>query len=240
MLNTNLDTRLSKLLPQDREKITLGQLILAICFILLTFAFFTIAISNKNLSEKKVTNVQLLDGTAILIENYPDNHRDPKLISNFAQQWLTLMFSWDGKIPGTDQPDPGVKTPNNKVVPINSWAAGLMMDPQFGVTFLDELSNLIPNNVFSGTIQSSIILRYISEPQQITQNNYQINVIADRILFDKETGIKNPIPFNKTIKIRTTVIPNSPLKQNANFLEQTIYKMRISGLEIYEITDYNP
>lgn len=235
-----MDTKLSKFLPQDREKITLGQLILAACFILLAFSSCTVAISNKNLSQQKVTNVQLLDGTAISIEQHPANYREPTLIKNFVQQWLMLMFSWDGKIPGTEQPDPGVKTPNNNIVPINAWGASLMMEPKFGQTFLDELGTLIPSNIFHGSLKSTIIVRYISEPQQLNETTHRVNVIADRLLFDETQRTQKSIPFNKTITLKTTVIPNSPLKDKANTLEKTVHKMRISGLEIIEITDYEP
>lgn len=231
----------NSLIPQEREKITLGQLILAGAFILLSFSSCTIAISNKNLSQQPITNVQLADGTAILVQQKPGNYRDPNLIKEFTKQWISLMFSWNGKLPGSDQPDPGLKAGKDHKVPVNSWGASLMMEPTFGQTFLEELADLIPDKVFSGSLQSAANVRYISEPKPIQGNAWEVNVVADRILYEPSTQTQQPIvPFNKTFTIQAVEIPNSPLKENANTLEKTIYKMRTAGLEITSIVDYNP
>ncbi|MCU0533975.1 MAG: hypothetical protein MUD14_08770 [Hydrococcus sp. Prado102] len=229
------------IIPKEREKITLGQLILAGAFILLSFSSCTVALSNKKLAEQKITNVQLADGTAILIQEQTGYYRNPNLIKKFTQQWVSLMFSWDGKIPGTDRADPGVKTPNGKKVPINSWGASLMMEPEFAQHFLDELATLVPESVFTGKLKSSVIVRYQSEPKQINKTTWEINLISDRILFDKFSNAqKAVIPFNKTFTIKAVAIPNSPLKENANTLDKTVYKMRTGGLEIVSIVDYEP
>jgi hypothetical protein len=230
-----------RLIPQEREKITLGQLILAGAFILLSFSSCTVALSNKNLSEQRITNVQLADGTAILVQQKPSHYRDPNLIKEFTKQWVSLMFSWNSKLPGSDQPDPGVKTANNKKVPVTSWGASLMMDSTFAQGFLEELTHLIPDKVFSGSLQSAASVRYLSEPKPINQNTWEVNVVAERILYDTSTQTQQPIiPFNKTFTIKAVEIPTSPLKDKANTLEKTVYKMRSSGLEIISIVDYNP
>lgn len=65
------------IIPKEREKITLGQLILAGAFILLSFSSCTVALSNKKLAEQKITNVQLADGTAILIQEQTGYYRNP-------------------------------------------------------------------------------------------------------------------------------------------------------------------
>lgn len=228
------------LIPKFREKITLGQLILACAFIILAFSSCQIAIANRQLAERKITNVQLVDGNALVIEQKEGNYRNPQLIKTFVQQWISLMFSWEGKQSGTDKPDPGVKTTSGDRVPINSWAASMMMEPEFSEEFLNGLAELIPSEVFSGRLRSAAYVRYISEPRQISSAAWEVDVIATRTIFDETARTQRQIiPFNKTFLIRAVAIPTSPLGENANSYEKTIYKMRSSGLEITAITNYD-
>ncbi len=235
-------TQTTDLLPKSKEKITFSQLVLAGAFIVLSFSSCTVAVSNKKLASKRITNVQLADGTAILVQPENANYRDPKLITEFTKQWLSLMFSWDGTQPGTEQPDPGVKTTKGKRVPINSWAASLMMSTRFREDFLNELSALVPDAIFSrqSRLKSAVMVRYDSPPRQLNPTTWQIDLIADWILFDEAARTqKKAVPFNKTFTVKAVSIPISPLEQNANTLEKTIFKMRSSGLEIVSIVDYN-
>lgn len=237
----NSNTKIEQLLPKDREKITFGQMVLAIAFILLAFSSCATTLSNKQLASKRITNVQLSDGTAILVQQQDGNYRDKALIKQFVSQWVSLTFSWDGTIPGTQEKDPGIELPNKQKIPTTAWTASWMLEPKFGQTFLEELTQLLPKGVLSGDLQSAAIVRYVSDPQTIDNVTWRVNVIADRILFNRATNSQYAIiPFNKTITIKATAIPTSPLKDKANFLEKIVYKMRVAGLEIQDCYDYKP
>lgn len=226
-----------EIIPQTKDKVVLGQIGLTIAFILLSFAFLQVSLSNKKLSQKKVTFVQLEDGSAEKIEEKNENYRSDETIKNFVSNWLSLTFSWNGKISGTQAKDPGIKLNNKSKVPLNSWAASLAMEATFGKTFLEELTKIIPDGVFSGKIESAIYVEYFSQPRQISTNTWEIDVISTRILLDNYQG-EERINFNKTFTLKAVEVPIYSLENDANKVEKVIAKMRNSGLEIQSITDF--
>lgn len=229
----------SDILPKVKEKLALGQLILACSFILLSFSSCQIAIANRQLASRRITNVQLADGTAIAVEQKNRDYRDSQLVQTFVNQWISLMFSWDGKRTDSEEPDPGVKTTNGGRVPMNAWAASMMMQPEFGEVFLNKWSELIPSKVYSGRYRSAAYVRHLSAPRQIGPATWEVDVIATRTIFDESAQThKQVIPFNRTFTLKAVAIPQSPLDEQANSLERLIYKMRSSGLEITAIEPY--
>lgn len=224
------------LIPTSKEKITLGQLILAGAFIMLSFSSCTVAISNKNLSERRITNVQLADGGAIIVQQQSADYRDPKLIAEFSKQWASLMFGWEGV-------EEGVNVAGDKKVPSNAYAASLSMASKFREDFLKELAPMVPTSFFAVTnnLKSSILVRYVSEPVRVKAKipTWKVNLVADWIIFDEAKGTQvKTKPFNKTLTIATAAIPNSALGEKANDFEKLVNKMRASGLEIVAIETY--
>ena len=97
------------LLPESKN-------LLALCFVglttfvaLLTLGFLINTFSLRSLSMRKTTFVQLQDGTAARIVEEDDLYRSDETIKKFVSNWVQLTFSWDGKIPGTNDPDSGIK-----------------------------------------------------------------------------------------------------------------------------------
>ncbi|MGL5921310.1 hypothetical protein [Chroococcidiopsis sp.] len=237
VFNSNKSQQLNELIPNTKEKITLGQLILAGAFIMLSFSSCTVALSNKKLAEQRITNVQLADGTAIFIQQKSGDYREPKVIVEFSKQWLSLMFGWE-------RSDRGIKNSQNKFVPSNSYAASLTMATKFRDEFLNELAPMVPSQFFdrNNSLKSSILIRYISEPVAVkaTVPTWKINVVADWLIFDESSGkqIKTK-PFNKIFTIQAAAIPNSALGEGANSFEKLVNKMRAAGLEIISIENYD-
>ncbi|MGK7875419.1 MAG: hypothetical protein AB4426_19600 [Xenococcaceae cyanobacterium] len=228
-----------EIIPETKNKIVIGQLGLALAFFLLSLAFLQQSFSNKNLSQRKVTFVQLADGTSRRIEERDGNYREPKIIKNFVGSWLSLTFSWNGKISGTEAPDPGIKLEDGGRVPVNAWAASLAMKAEFGKSFLKELAKLVPSEVFAGRLESAVYVEYYSEPRQTSPTTWEIDVIATRIMLDTDKG-EERINFNKTFTIKAVEVPISTLEDDANKVEKVIEQMRISGLEIQSIVDFDP
>ncbi len=227
-----------EIIPETKDKIVLGQLGLTIAFVILSLAFLQQSLSNKNLSQRKVTFVQLADGTATKIEQRNGNYRSAETIKNFVGSWLSLTFSWNGKIAGTEAPDSGIKLHRGAKVPVNAWAASLAMEASFGQSFLQELAKIVPPEVFSGQLASAVYVEYYSQPRQISPNTWEIDVIATRILLDNYQG-EERINFNKTFTLKAVEVPVSPLGDDANKVEKVIAKMRMSGLEIQAIVDFD-
>lgn len=227
------------ILPKSREKIAFAQLILAFAFLLLAFSSCQIALSNRQLAQRKVTQVQLTDGTAFLVEQKDEYYRSSQLIKTFTQQWVSLLFNWNSQPPDEQNSHSTIQTTEGKKVPVNAWVASMMMEPQFGEQFLNSFADLVPSEVYTGRLQSSAYIRYLSEPRQISPTTWEIDFIATRTLFDSSSKTQKPvIAFNKTLTLKAVTLPTSPLEDHANSFEELVYKMRSSGLEITSVVNY--
>jgi hypothetical protein len=237
VFNSNKNLQSKQLIPNSKEKITLGQLLLAAAFIMLAFSSCNVAVSNRKLAEERVTNVQLADGTAVLVQQKRGEYREQETITEFTKKWVSLMFAWEGY-------QEGVKIKGDKLIPANSYAASLMMDTKFREAFNNELLKLIPKGFFSqgNHLKSSVLLRYISKPRAIEnkKSTWKVDIVADWIVFDEasRTQVKL-LPFNKTFTIQAAAVPNSALGKDANSLEKLILQMRAAGLEIVLIENYD-
>lgn len=227
------------LLPESKNT-------LAWCFVLLTgmVSILTVAVvfnsfNLNSLAQKKVTFVQLKDGTTARVMSADSSYREPKTIKTFVSNWVNLTWSWDGKIPGTNEPDPGIKIKKSSKVPTSAWMASLMMESEFGEASLVELAKLIPNGVFEGRTRSTAYVSYLSEPREIKQGVWEIDLIATRVILEPGIG-ESRQPFNRTITVKTTEIPVSPLGENATLVEKTVNSMRSAGLEITKIVEFKP
>lgn len=227
------------LLPESKNT-------LALCFVLLTgmVSILTVAVilntlSLRSLSQKKVTFVQLKDGTTARVVEADGLYRESKTIKTFVSNWVNLTWSWDGKIPGTNEPDPGIKTKKSGKVPTSAWMASLMMESEFGEASLVELAKLVSNSVFEGKTRSTAYVSYLSEPREIKKGVWEVDVIATRVVLSQGVG-ESREPFNRTITLKATEVPISPLGENANLVEKTVNSMRLAGLEITRIVEFNP
>jgi hypothetical protein len=126
------------------------------------------------------------------------------------------------------------------MVTTNTWFASLLMEPEFGKASLKKLAELTPSTVFSGQIRSTVIVSYLSEPREIRTGEWEVDLVATRLIIDRNTGRDERIPFNRTFTIKAVEIPHSPLGTSAPLIEQKIYEIRSSGLEITKITEFTP
>ncbi len=235
MFNHKPQNKLSQIAPAGKEKIVLGQLVLAIAFSLLAFSSCSTASSYRKLANSKITTVQLNNGDAILAEVKPGNYRTPESISEFAKKWYALMLGWSGG-------ETAVKLNGQLTIPANSYAAAQMMDTHLQKAFLQEFSQLVPSGVFAedNQIKSSARIRYLSEPVPVTkQNAWTVNVVADWILFDSATNTEiKTVTFNKVLTIKAAAIPSQPVTEESNSLQQLIESIRAYGLEITNIEEF--
>ena len=143
-----------------------------------------------------------------------------------------------GKIPGTNDPDPGIKIIGSQV-PTTAWMRSLMMESEFGKASLVELAKLVPNTIYSGKTRSGVYISHISEPREIKRGVWEIDVIATRVVLEQGIG-ESREQFNRTFTVKAVEIPKFPLKENANELEKTIHSLRAAGLEISRIVEFKP
>jgi hypothetical protein len=230
----------SPLLPESKN-------LLAICFLCLTafnsliflLILFTAFRVNK-MAERKTTFAQLLNGETIYISEQDRNWRYPGVIQKVVSDWTTLTFNWDDKLTGTNQPDQGIQVGKKGRIPTTAWFASLLLEPEFAKASLPKIAELVPTSVFTGQLRSTTIISYLSEPRAIRLGEWEIDMVATRILVDRTTGRDERIPFNRTFTVQAVEIPRSPLGKDAPLVEQKIYEMRSSGLQIIRIVEFNP
>lgn len=219
---------------------------LALCFVILTsINFFTlilhlfIASRINSLASLRTTQVQLINGQTYYISERDQRFRYPSVIQNFIKTWAELTFNWDSKLPGTNETDSGIKV-NSKRVPTSTYFASLLMEPEFGKASLDKIADLVPSTVFSGQVRSTIIISFLSEPREIRPGEWEIDMIATRLMVDRSLGKDERIPFNRTFRIKAVEIQTATLGDQASAFEQKVYEIRSAGLEINKITEFNP
>ncbi len=220
--------------------------LLAVCFICLTafngliflLTLFTAFRVNK-IADRKTTFAQLVNGETIYISEQDRNWRYPAVIQKVVSDWTTLTFNWDDKLTGTNQPDQGIQVGRNGRIPTNTWFASLLLEPEFAKTSLPKIAELVPTNFFSGQLRSTTIISYLSEPRAVRPGEWEIDMIATRILVDRTTGRDERIPFNRTFTVQAVEIPRSPLGKDAPLVEQKIYEVRSSGLQITKMVEFN-
>ena len=131
------------------------------------------------------------------------------MIQKVVSDWTTLTFNWDEKIPGTNEPDQGVRVGNNKWIPTNAWFASLLLESEFAKASLLKVAELVPPALFSGQIRSTTIISYLSEPREIRPGEWEVDLVATRVLIDRTTGKDERIPFNRTFTLQAVEIPRS-------------------------------
>jgi hypothetical protein len=193
------------------------------------------------IANRKPTFAQLINGTTVYVSEQERNWRYPSVIKKTASDWAMLTFNWEGKVTGTDKPDEGVDVKDGKKVPLNTWFASVLLEPKFAETALVEISKLDGiSESLSGKLRAVIIIQNMSEPRQIADGKWQVDMIATRMLMDRTDGKSAPIPFNRTFTIQATEIQTSPLGEDASVVEQKIYEMRSAGLQITNIEPFDP
>ncbi len=219
---------------------------LALCFVILTsinlvtlILHLFIASRINSLASLKTTQVQLINGQTYYVSDRDQQFRYPSVIQNFVKTWAELTFNWDSKLPGTNETDSGIKV-NSKRVPTSTYFASLLMEPEFGKASLDKIADLVPSSVFSGQVRSTIIISFLSEPREIRPGEWEIDMIATRLIVDRSLGKDERIPFNRTFRIKAVEIQTSTLGDQASAFEQKVYEIRSAGLEINKITEFNP
>ncbi|RAM49238.1 MAG: hypothetical protein C6Y22_23060 [Hapalosiphonaceae cyanobacterium JJU2] len=223
--------------------------ILPLCFVgltafsLLSF-FFILFLSFKvnQLAARKTTFVQLVNGRALVISEQNYLYRHPQVIKNTVRQWANLTFNWDGVILGTKELDKGRDIGKGKRVTTNAYFASFLIQQGnlgFRQTALQALAEITPSRVFSGQVASKIIISYLSTPRQTKMGEWEVDMVATRVLVNLSGGADEEIPINRIFTLRAVDIPEPP-SPNASALEQQLYEIRNAGLEITKISEFTP
>lgn len=240
MLKSLGKTKQTKILLESKD-------ILPLCFVgltafsVLSFLFLLfLSFKVSQLAERKTTFVQLVNGQTLIVTEQDHLYRSPEVVKNTVRQWVNLTFNWDGVIPGTKELDKGRNVGKGKRVTTNAYFGSFLIQPGaqgFRQDALNALASITPSRVFSGQMRSKIIISYLSAPRQTRWGEWEVDLVATRILVNLPGGADEEIAFNRTFTLRATDIPEPPAS-NASPLERQLYQIRSAGLEITKISEF--
>ncbi|MBW4689216.1 MAG: hypothetical protein KME40_30010 [Komarekiella atlantica HA4396-MV6] len=196
--------------------------------------------------------VQLSSGETISAIAVDPTERSSEVIKKFVSDSFIRMFSWDGllqtfneKGEAITKPDPGVEVSGGKLNKLyrvttkaHEAAFALSEKQNFRAAFLQKLATMTKTNVFSGDMQVSLIPRFISEPRKIRDGQWEVDLVATLVTFQKRENAGSGISFNKTVTVESITTAQAPPKDITD-LAKKIYAIRAPGLEITQVVDLN-
>ncbi len=168
--------------------------------------------------------VQLVDGRAIAVGSQEYLERHPQTIVRMVGETLTLMFTASDK-----QPALAVWQTTSQLLSDN-----LQQKLQPEITQANPANN---RNNTNTNIESLLLLQSISKPEKIAEGKWQIDVIANRLVFTATNRSGEKIPFNKRILVRAIDNPNIVLPVAPTPLNLAVHQLGEAKLEIYNICD---
>ena len=196
-------------------------------------------------SQKPPTLVQLSDGKAITAIATENKTRSPEVVKQFVTQQVMALMTWTGELPsdasqnGKPFLDTGVEVTADKglkkKITTTAWQASFAFSEDFRKGLLSSIAELTPTEVFTGGSKVILVPQTITVPEEIEKGKWKVNLVANLVTFSPLNQVGESIPFNKEIFIQAIDVPN--LKLDASLLEQAIFKVRSTGLEIYAMRD---
>lgn len=207
---------------------------------LLFVMFLTVRVNR--IVNRQPTFVQLTNGETVYISERERNYRRPEVIRQVVNDWTILSFNWDGTLPGSDEPDEGVAVDGVRGrVPFSVSIASFLLEPEFGSKMLQLFAtDIVPSGVFNGELRQVITIEHISDPRQIAEGRWEVDIVSTRRLLDRRNGAQQAIPWNRTYTLQAVEIPSSPLGEAASRVEQLVYDTQSSGLQIIDIVPFDP
>ncbi|MBW4643152.1 MAG: hypothetical protein KME23_09180 [Goleter apudmare HA4340-LM2] len=203
----------------------------------------------RQLSLRKQPNfVQMIDGKPVTETD--DLARNPEAIRRFISKTMMSVFNWSGTLPpqtieevSKPKQDRGIliRTPtgSSEKVTTSSWVASFAFSEDFRKSFLSQIADMTPPEVFSGNsqqiISGQLIVKQVYPPKQIAPGKWQVGLVADLIQTKQADGKKLIIPFNKDLLVQAVDYFDYPQTVNATDLQKAIHSVRVDRLEIYEM-----
>ena len=219
---------------------SLGLNVLAIVLVMV-LGVYTARLANR--PEPRM--MQLVDGRSVLSEPVDHLDRAPETIRLFTKQAMTMMFTWspvqaqDGSGAARTVGDEGVKVGNTRAT-TKSWQASFTLSEDFRAPFLIEVGGMTPRDVFAGNAQSVFNIESLTQPRQLGSGRWEIELVANLVIFNQRNAQGVSIPFNKKIYLRAIEPPSDPLSDEATGIQKAVYRIRSSGLQITEMHELVP
>ena len=224
--------------------ILFGILIVSVVNSIGLFSVYVLYGSLSN-NQKSPTLVQLTGGKTIIASSVDSNTRSPDAIKRFVALNISSLMSWSVQLSsditqgGIPILDSGIELLSlhgmKKKVPTTAWQASFAFAEDFRKGILSSVAELIPPDVFTGNAKVVLVIKSISPPEEVEKGKWKVSLVSNLITFSAANQVGESVPFNKEIFIQTIDIPVP--KSDASPLDEAIYKVRASGLEIYAMRD---
>jgi len=182
--------------------------------------------------------VQMVDGRVLKVAAAAPNERSPEVLTRLVKQWATMTFNWSGQLP-SGEPDPGVEVKDDLKIPTAAWAASFMLSEDFRVGFLESLADYTAAGLFKPN--QTTVLQFqppLLEPEPLAPGQWKVSFVANLLVFEKGQPLGKPTPINKTVYLRVAPQPEFALPEEASEIQKAVYAMRDSGLQIYQVEDF--
>jgi hypothetical protein len=224
--------------------VLLGVLVVSVINSIGLFSIYFLY-SSFSASAKSPTLVQLAGGKTITAATVDSHIRSADVIKKFVALNISSLMSWSVQLStdvtqgGSPILDAGIDVVSlkgsKKKVPTTAWQASFAFAEDFRKGILASVAELVPADVFTGNAKVVLVIKSISPPEEIEKGKWKVSLVSNLITFTAVNQAGESVPFNKEIFIQTIDIPT--LKPDASPLDEAIYKVRSSGLEIYAMRD---
>jgi len=188
--------------------------------------------------ERQQTFVQLPSGESLLVESRPSWYRTDQVVKNVVEQWVRLTYEWDSKLPTQEDYDPGVRFEQNSI-PTKVYLASYLLESNgFREAFLRSLPNVLPTNFFRSRIQGIVEVYSISDPRQIAEGKWEVDLVS--VLIERyPSGQEKTQKYNRTFVLESRRIPNQVFEdqEETSLLRQKVFELATNGLIITDIKD---
>lgn len=211
--------------------------ILGIGLLVSVFANLFLLFNNRALAQRDSIYVQQSDGTTAKATEFNVTHREAEVIKNTAVRWMQLTFEWDNQIPGSNAEDQGYAIEGTtQKIPTEVYLASYLMDKGFRQEFLRLMgTEKISPGVLQGRIKSSVRFFAVSDPRQVGEGLWEVDIVATRIERDRNQEVAE-IPMNRTITMQA-IPPVEPVFDDLEPLawRKQMYDLLANGLIIVKV-----
>lgn len=232
-----------KIPVQSESKLVMVFFGMAIALGMGALVLLVLVANNRSLATRGKVYVQMADGSTLLAQEFDVLHRRPEVIKETAVRWMQLSFEWDNRIPGNSEvQDEGIDIGRgeNAIVPTKVYLASYLMEPGFRQQFLELMADeVIPPDVLSGRRKSILRFYSVSDPRQVAQNRWEVDIVASRIERSATQELQET-KLNRTITLQAIPPIDLALKEEEpEVWRKTINELARNGLMITEVKPLN-
>jgi len=198
-------------------------------------------LSVHRLSKKQLAYVQMTSGEVLALKAVEADARTPETIRLFVSKTLYLMFNWSGEIAGADGKkisDKGqeIELEGERIkIPTAALYASYGCSEELRQPLLKKISEVVPQGVFGGGgSQALLTIDHVSIPKELASGSWEVHVVGQHRLMRGSSTVK-VVPFNKKVYVQSLTAPFVP--EGETPLDQAIYAVRKSGLQIYQMDE---